>query len=86
VTDILYLLLNTRYNRRLPTLFTTNCRLERTTARPSLDRAADSGPDVLLLRERISAPLLSRLHEMAQPISIDSMDFREKILMPSRHL
>jgi DNA replication protein DnaC len=86
VTDILYLLLNTRYNRRLPTLFTTNCRLERATARPSLDRAADSGPDVLLLRERISAPLLSRLHEMAQPISIDSMDFREKILMPSRHL
>ena len=47
---------------------------------------ADSGPDVLLLRERVSAPLLSRLHEMAQPISIDSMDFREKILMPSRHL
>jgi DNA replication protein DnaC len=86
VNDILYLVLNTRYTRRLPTIFTTNCRLELPPARNSLDRVVDKSPEVLLLRERISAPLLSRLHEMAQPISIDSSDYREKILMPSRHL
>lgn len=86
VTDILYLLLNTRYTRRLPTIFTTNCRLERPPARASLDRAADSALDVLLLRERIPAALLSRLHEMALPISIDSTDYREKILRSRAHL
>ena len=86
VSDILYLILNTRYTRRLPTIFTTNCRLERPPGRAPLDRPADTTPELLLLRERIPAPLVSRLYEMAQPISIDSSDFREKVLMSSRHL
>ena len=86
VSDILYLVLNTRYTRRLPTIFTTNCRLEKPPARnASLDRAADASPEIQL-RERIPAPLLSRLYEMAQPIAIESVDFRETMLMPSRHL
>ncbi len=86
VTDILYLVLNTRYTRRLPTVFTTNCRLQRGAPQASLDRAADSGGGEILLRERIPAPLLSRLYEMAQPVTIESLDFRETMLMPSRHL
>jgi DNA replication protein DnaC len=86
VTDILYLILNTRYTRRLPTVFTTNCRLERAASRASLDRAADTGGAEILLRERVPAPLLSRLYEMAQPIGIESLDFRETMLMPSRQL
>jgi hypothetical protein len=82
VTDILYLVLNSRYTRRLPTLFTATAGSSGRRARFA-DRAADSGR--ILLRERIPAPLLSRLYEMAQPI-VESVDFRETMLMPSRHL
>jgi DNA replication protein DnaC len=83
VTDTLYLILNSRYTNRLPTLFTTNYRLDAVAQSPrSLDRGADvalAAPE--LLAARIPAMLLSRLYEMAQPVVIDSEDFRRKVKM-----
>lgn len=85
VTDTLYLILNTRYTQRRPTLFTTNYRLDPAGERPSLDRGADA-PAPELLASRLPAMLLSRLYEMAQPVVLDSVDYRQKVLMPSRHI
>ena len=73
--DLLYLLLNTRYTRRKPTLFTTNYRLTAPSGESSLDR----GPDVESLSSRLPASLVSRLFEMAVPVIIDSIDFRQEV-------
>ncbi len=83
VTDTLYLILNTRYTKRLPTLFTTNFRLDPPTAATrTLDRGADSAmvaPE--LLAARIPPMLLSRLYEMAQPVLIEAEDHRRTVKM-----
>ena len=89
VTDILYLIINRRYTRRLPTLFTTNYRLD---AEPAagrrggrgLDRGADpasaAGAAFGLLDDRVPPMLVSRLHEMAHPISLTAVgDYRSEI-------
>jgi len=91
VRDILYLIINTRYTRRLPTLFTTNYRLEPPTgfARAAvkaqavnLDRGRDPDPgpsfdEAALLASRLPAMLVSRLYEMAQAVVIEGVeDFR----------
>ncbi len=68
VKDTLYLILNHRYTHRLPTIFTSNLRLE--LARNSNLSSAD------LLETRLTPALLSRLYEMAEVISIDAEDFR----------
>jgi DNA replication protein DnaC len=102
VRDILYLIINTRYTRRLPTLFTTNYRLEPVSpaAAPkgiakraaSLDRGRDpeNGPvfdETVLLSTRLPAMLVSRLHEMAQPVVLDSVeDFRREHAVHGAHL
>lgn len=102
VRDILYLIINTRYTRRLPTLFTTNYRLEPVSpaAAPkgiakraaSLDRGRDpeGGPvfdETVLLSTRLPAMLVSRLHEMAQPVVLDSVeDFRRENAVHGAHL
>jgi len=102
VRDILYLIINTRYTRRLPTLFTTNYRLEPVSlaAAPkgiakraaSLDRGRDpeGAPvfdDTVLLSTRLPAMLVSRLHEMAQPVVLDSVeDFRREHAVHGAHL
>ncbi|HSS52401.1 MAG TPA: ATP-binding protein [Thermoanaerobaculia bacterium] len=76
VKDILYLIINARYTRRLPTLFTTNYRLDsdaapkkapvrvagRTTMVPNKD-SLDRGPDTEPPREE-AALLSSRLPPM----------------------
>ncbi|HVS03172.1 MAG TPA: ATP-binding protein [Thermoanaerobaculia bacterium] len=78
VSEVLYLVLNTRYTRRLPTLFTTNYRLEDGAAGASLDRGA--GPPAReLLSHRIPAMLVSRLWEMARPVVIEAADFRQQV-------
>ena len=80
VNDILYLVLNTRYTRCLPTVFTTNYPLDDEQRRPvSLDRAA--APAVDSLRSRIPARLVSRLYEMAQTIELSVGDFRREVKM-----
>lgn len=92
VRDTLYLILNTRYTRRLPTLFTTNHRLE-SAAAPAAAHAegptsferrvreevpATSAVDRQLLAHRIPASLLSRLYEMTTIVEIDAPDYRRQ--------
>jgi DNA replication protein DnaC len=99
VRDILYLIINTRYTRRLPTLFTTNYRLEPDQG-PSkgapkartLDRGRDLEPaaafdEAALLSTRLPAMLVSRLYEMAQPVVLDAVeDFRREHAVHGAHL
>lgn len=94
VQNTLYLILNTRYTLRLPTLFTTNYRLEAeeqpATARSGHQweheqrRHGNGGSQAsrrVLLEHRVSAGLLSRLFEMARVVSIDTEDFRREVKM-----
>jgi len=91
VQEILYLVINTRYTRRLPTLFTTNYRLDLPKAErarpakkqePTLDRGRDPEPiatlgESAMLTARLSPMLVSRLYEMAQPVVLEGVeDFR----------
>lgn len=94
VRDTLYLIINQRYMRRRPTLFTSNYYLQPSKAetapgrpRPqleNLDRGRDPEPlapidTMKLLSSRIPAPLVSRLYEMAQPIELTVVeDFRRE--------
>jgi DNA replication protein DnaC len=93
VRDILYLIINHRYTRQLPTIFTTNYLLDeaakkKRAAKPgfpgpaSLDRGADdpdAAPAGELLTSRLPAMLVSRLYEMAQPVFMTSLeDFRRE--------
>jgi len=93
VQDTLYLILNTRYNQKRATIFTTNFRMRRgggSAARaagggagqetPHLDEAGLARQDYLA--DRLSPSLLSRLHEMARLISIETEDYRR--LSPPR--
>ena len=100
VRDILYLIINGRYTRRLPTLFTTNYRLEglgviAPPLRASvLDRGLDRGRDAepareepALLSTRLPPMLVSRLYEMAQPVVLDGVeDFRREHAVHGAHL
>jgi DNA replication protein DnaC len=88
VRDILYLIINHRYTRRLPTVFTTNYLLEspargvRPRAVKSLDRGRDAepaAPEDRLLASRLPPMLVSRLYEMAQPVALNAVeDFRRE--------
>ena len=101
VRDILYLIINTRYTRRLPTLFTTNYR-----SRPAGRRGAEGGrqarprrstaaatpepvrsfDEAVLLSSRLPAMLVSRLYEMAQPMVLDAVeDFRREHAVHGAH-
>jgi len=88
IRDVLYLVINTRYSRRLPTLFTTNYRLPASGAEPapgnvqSLDRGRDPDPtwdEAVALASRLPAMLVSRLYEMTQPVLLTAVsDFRRE--------
>lgn len=98
VRNTLYLILNTRYTRRLTTLFTTNFRLaepneaavarhagreyEQEHLKPGADRTPMASPH--LLEHRIGSGLVSRLFEMARIVPIESGDFRREVKM-QRH-
>lgn len=69
VKDTLYLILNHRYTHRLPTLFTSNYRLELAPG-SNLERQD-------LLADRLTPALVSRLYEMAEVISLDVDDYRK---------
>lgn len=83
VQDVLYLIINTRYTRRRPTIFTTNFRLDAgprfAEREEKLDRgAAPAGLESL--GHRLQATLVSRLYEMARPIVLDGVeDFRRTV-------
>lgn len=86
VTDILYLIMNGRYTRRLPTLFTTNFTLSATGGAPiGLDKMP-APPGRESLATRVPALLVSRLYEMAQAIEIESGDFRREIKMAQHQI
>ncbi|MFP5286294.1 MAG: hypothetical protein ACLGI9_11205, partial [Thermoanaerobaculia bacterium] len=102
VQEVLYLIINSRYTKRRPTLFTTNYRLELSRgtvskaappSSPNLDRGADPEPpgrDVertALLSTRLSPMLVSRLYEMAQPVVLDAVeDFRREHEVLGAHM
>ena len=93
VRDILYLIINNRYTRRLPTLFTTNYRLAAPPVKPNgstLDRGRDVEPqrdESALLSGRLSPMLVSRLYEMAQPVTLTGVeDFRREHAVHGAHL
>lgn len=90
--DTLYLMINTRYTRRLATLFTTNFRLEGGQEedppphRQNLDRGADPPEERFardrygLLSTRLPPMLISRLYEMAMPVRLDAVsDYRQEV-------
>ena len=69
VQDILYYLINTRYNEERTTIFTTNYP----------DRPADTKSENL--EQRIGTRLRSRLYEMAQVIDVSGAeDYRRNVL------
>lgn len=86
VLDTLYLILNTRYGERKPTLFTTNFRLSGADATDSSRTLVEESgmPRSELLADRMSPRLVSRLYEMARPIEIDTADFRKRFLRPGQ--
>ena len=67
VQDVLYYIINTRYNNELTTVFTTNY----------FDRPMDVKEETL--ESRVGARLRSRLSEMTEPIELRSVpDFRRQ--------
>jgi DNA replication protein DnaC len=73
VSEVLYLILNGRYTRRLPTLFTSNFYLDDPPGGTAPDRRAE------LLSSRIPAMLVSRLWEMARPVVMSGGDYRKDV-------
>jgi len=92
VNEVLYLVLNTRYASKLPTLFTTNYSLDfasstsasaGTGIHESSDMVKAPGPvggsKLDPLGSRISHRLVSRLYEMADVVAIEVPDFRQEV-------
>jgi DNA replication protein DnaC len=77
VNDILYLIMNGRYMRRLPTVFTTNFRLEVPEGLAERREAPEA------LAARIPAQLVSRLYQMTRPVLIEAEDFRREVMIAS---
>ncbi len=67
VDETMNLIVNTRYNKRLATIFTTNY----------LDREPDEKSLVEVLEERVGFRIHSRLHEMCEFIELKSFDYRK---------
>jgi DNA replication protein DnaC len=88
VRDILYLIINGRYTRRLPTLFTTNFRLEAadgTKGARGRDMLAAVAQEVTATS--LAPPLISRLYEMAQVVALTEVeDFRREHKVHGAHL
>src|SRR5262249_22241431 len=67
VEETLHLIVNTRYNERRATIFTTNYPLEA----PPETKYAET------LLERVGFRMLSRLHEMCDFVLLSGVDYRE---------
>lgn len=68
VMDLLYYLVNSRYQENRTTIFTTNY----------LDRSTTSQPDREYLADRVSRRIRSRLFEMCQKIELRGGDYRKQ--------
>ena len=89
VRDTLYQIINTRYNNKRLTIFTTNYldetrgAAEETTdsAEPKRRRtlAPERIQEMTTLEERIGTPLRSRLYEMCKKVKIEGEDYRKHL-------
>ncbi|HLN98621.1 MAG TPA: ATP-binding protein [Pyrinomonadaceae bacterium] len=89
VRDTLYQIINTRYNNKRLTIFTTNYLDEpRAAAAEGPDSgdskrrrtfAADRIQEMTSLEERIGTPLRSRLYEMCKKVFIEGEDYRKRL-------
>jgi DNA replication protein DnaC len=89
VRDTLYQIINTRYNNKKLTIFTTNyldeprAAAEEVPDSPDQKRrrtfAADRISDLTTLEERIGTPLRSRLYEMCKKVVIEGEDYRKHL-------
>lgn len=90
VRDTLYQIINTRYNNKKLTIFTTNYLDE---ARNATDDSSDTTDakrkvrtfaserihELTTLEERIGTPLRSRLYEMCKKVMIAGEDYRQRL-------
>lgn len=89
VRDTLYQIINTRYNNKKLTIFTTNYLDEPgASAEENPDAgdpkrrrtfAADRIQELTTLEERIGTPLRSRLYEMCKKVKIEGEDYRKHL-------
>ena len=70
--DVMHDILAHRYNRKLPTLMTTN--------RSTGEDDGGSGDDAPSLRDRLGDALMSRIFEMCRVVPVASEDFRRRVL------
>ena len=90
VRDTMYQIINTRYNNKRLTIFTTNYLDEARagaeensdaadTKRRSRTFAAERMQELTTLEERIGTPLRSRLYEMCKKVMIEGEDYRKRL-------
>ena len=70
--DVMHDVLAHRYNRKLPTLMTTN--------RATGDDDGDTNSELPSLRDRLGDALMSRIYEMCRVIPVSGEDYRRCIL------
>ena len=86
VRDTLYQIINTRYNHKKLTIFTTNyfdeARMVNAEPEPESKRrtfASSRMQELTTLEERIGTPLRSRLYEMCKKVMIEGEDYRKRL-------
>jgi DNA replication protein DnaC len=89
VRDTMYQIINTRYNNKRLTIFTTNYLDEPRDAEESSDGAetkrrgrtfaSERIQELTTLEERIGTPLRSRLYEMCKKVMIEGEDYRKRL-------
>lgn len=90
VRDTMYQIINTRYNNKRLTIFTTNYLDEARagaeensdaadTKRRSRTFASERIQELTTLEERIGTPLRSRLYEMCKKVMIEGEDYRKRL-------
>jgi DNA replication protein DnaC len=90
VRDTMYQIINTRYNNKKLTIFTTNY-LDEVQATAPEDSESDEAKrrkrtftteliqELTTLEERIGTPLRSRLYEMCKKVMIEGEDYRKRL-------
>jgi DNA replication protein DnaC len=90
VRDTLYQIINTRYNNKKLTIFTTNYLDEARATGEQNSEAGDSKrksrtfaseriQEMTTLEERVGTPLRSRLYEMCKKVMIEGDDYRKRL-------
>jgi DNA replication protein DnaC len=77
--DVMHDVLAHRYNRKLPTLMTTN------RATGDVDESSVTNSEAPTLRDRLGDALMSRIYEMCRVIPVGGEDYRRKVLHARHH-